>query len=71
MGRDGGYAGDDGCDGGLAAVTGGQGLGVSRAVLDRDVAAEALGGTGAVVVAEDLGDVLDFALALLGFGLKR
>jgi hypothetical protein len=68
-GRDGA---DDGSGGGLAGGGAGlEGVGIAGTVLDWDVTAKTLGGAGAVVGHEDLGHLLDFALALLGLGLQR
>lgn len=47
-----------------------EGVGVLRAVLDGNVAAEAVSGSSAVVLLEVGGDVLNLALALLVFGLE-
>jgi hypothetical protein len=45
-------------------------VGVLGAVLDGDVTAETISGTGAVVLAQVLGDVFNLALALLLLGLQ-
>jgi hypothetical protein len=62
---------DDGRDGGLSSWGAGlEGVGVAGAVLDFNVSAKALGGAGAVIGLEDLGHLLDFALALLRLRLQ-
>jgi hypothetical protein len=51
-------------------VAGVERVGVLRTVLDGNVTAEAVGGSGAVVLLEVIGHGLDLALGLLGLGLE-
>jgi hypothetical protein len=70
-GRHRGNGRDAGLDGLLVAlVTALEGSSVLRAVLDGNVSAETVRGTGAVVGVEGLGHGLDLALALFGLGLE-
>jgi hypothetical protein len=64
-----GDARDNGLRSRLAGAAWLEWVGVSGAVLNGDVSAESLRGSGAVIVGENRRELLDIALVLLGFGL--